>query len=193
MTIGKPQQHPRQRTATEFRVWPWDVDAFLHMNNGRYSQIMDVARIDWMRRSRILDAIVKNRWGGLLGGSLIRFRRSLKPFQRYRVWTEVVSWDTRWFYLEHRFETLDGKMVALGLTRAGLQEGSRWVNTERVVDAVVPGLKSPPHPERVLSWLSADRSLSDAHDGSSWGKGSEDGSGSPQFKASAGNPLMAAE
>lgn len=164
-TIGKPRLHPRVPTARTFRVWPWDIDAFLHMNNGRYSQIMDVARIDWMRRSRILDAVIKNRWGGLLGGSLIRFRRSLKPFQRYRVWTEVVSWDERWFFLEHRFETMDGKLVAVGLTRAGLQARGKWVSTESVVDAVVPGLKSPAHPRRVLDWLNADRLLAASSEG----------------------------
>lgn len=163
-TIGKPTLHPRVPTSRVFRVMPWDIDAFLHMNNGRYSQIMDVARIDWMRRSRILDAVIKNRWGGLLGGSLIRFRRSLKPFQRYRVWTEVVSWDERWFFLEHRFETLEGKLVAIGLTRAGLQARGKWVSTEAVVNAVVPGLKSPQHPKRVLDWLNADKLLAATYD-----------------------------
>lgn len=163
-SIGKPAQHPRVRTARTFRVWPWDIDAFLHMNNGRYSQIMDVARIDWMRRARIFDAVIKNRWGGVLGGSLVRFRRVLKPFQKYRVWTEVVSWDDKWFFLEHRFETMDGKFVAVGLTRAGLREKGGWVNTERVVGAVVPGLKSPEHPKRVLDWLNADRLLEFTHE-----------------------------
>ncbi len=163
-SIGKPQQHPQERTARTFRVWPWDIDAFLHMNNGRYSQIMDVARIDWMRKARIFDAVIKNRWGGVLGGTLIRFRRVLKPFQKYRVWTEVVSWDDKWFFLEHRFETMDGKFVAVGLTRAGLRSRKGWVHTERVVGAVIPGLKSPAHPQRVLDWLNADRILQTTHE-----------------------------
>ena len=177
-SLGKPAQHPRVRTSRVFRVWPWDIDAFLHMNNGRYSQIMDVARIDWMRRARIFDAVIKNRWGGVLGGSLVRFRRVLKPFQKYRVWTEVVSWDEKWFFLEHRFETLEGKLVAVGLTRAGLREKTGWVHTERVVGAIVPGLKSPPHPERVLDWLHADRLLETVHEKAERGS-SISGGGNP--------------
>ena len=37
-----------------FRVLPTDLDVNLHMNNGRFLQIMDLARIDWLLRTGIL-------------------------------------------------------------------------------------------------------------------------------------------
>ena len=35
------------------RVWPTDLDMNVHMNNGRYLQIMDVARAEWMMRTGV--------------------------------------------------------------------------------------------------------------------------------------------
>ena len=49
-TAFRPRQHPFIPTVTHFRVRPWEIDVFGHMNNGRYLQIMDLARVDWMRR-----------------------------------------------------------------------------------------------------------------------------------------------
>ena len=40
--------HHQHVARTSFRVMPHDIDMFGHMNNGRYLQIMDVARVDWM-------------------------------------------------------------------------------------------------------------------------------------------------
>lgn len=157
--LRKKQQHPLEPVVSHFRVMPWDLDVLGHMNNGRYLQISDVARIDWMCRARIINAIVKNRWGALLGGSLIRYSKALNAWQRYRVITQVTSWDERWFFIEHRFETLSGKEVATCLTRAALRSAKDWAGTQPIIDDVVPGLQSPEHSERVKAWLLADDSL----------------------------------
>lgn len=162
-SLGRPAIHPCEPVVRTFRVLPWDLDAFFHMNNGRYSQIMDVARVDWMRRSRIFDAIVRGRMSGLLGGTLMRFRRALKPFERYRVRTELLGWDSRWSYVEHRFETMDGKLVAVGLSKAGLRRGNDWVDLDATVKGVWPGIQSPELPDRVVSWGSADDMLALSH------------------------------
>jgi len=153
--IRREQQHPLEPVITEFRVMPWDLDVLGHMNNGRYLQISDIARMDWMSRARIIHAIVKNRWGALLGGTMVRYSKSLKVWQKYRVITRVTSWDERWFFIEHRFETECGKEVASCLTRAALRNGREWAGTQPIIDHVVPGLLSPEHPEKVKAWLNA--------------------------------------
>ena len=157
--LRREQLHPLEPVITHFRVMPWDLDVLGHMNNGRYLQISDIARIDWMSRARIINAIVKNRWGALLGGSLVRYSRALKVWQKYRVVTRVTSWDDRWFFIEHRFETICGKEVASCLTRAALRSGRGWAGTQPIIDEVVPGLSSPEHNDKVKAWLNADDSL----------------------------------
>ena len=105
-----------------FRVLPHDLDAFGHMNNGRYLQIMDVARAEWMVRTGVFGSMRTQGWGAVLGGGVTRFRRSLKLWERYEVRTRLLCWDQRWFYFEHTFVTLDGCTIAVGASRAALRE-----------------------------------------------------------------------
>ena len=79
-SLSKKSISPLEKTQRELRVWPWDLDILGHMNNGRYLQIMDVARVDWMKRSGILKIILKNRWGALLGGTMIRHQGCTEAF-----------------------------------------------------------------------------------------------------------------
>lgn len=142
-----------------FRVWFHDIDLFGHMNNGRYLQIMDVARADWMMRTGVIDAMRRNRWGAVLGGGVVRFRRSLKPLQRYQVRTRLVCWDERWFYHEHTFLDGAGNRVAVGITRAALRSGGEWVPSQKVVQAVREDAESPPVPVYLRELLDAEEAM----------------------------------
>ena len=151
---------PLATTSCTFRVMPWDLDLFGHMNNGRYLQIMDVGRFAWMLRSQAVKLMVRHRWGALLGGTLIRYQRALKPFHAYRLHTRLVFWDSRWLYFEHRFEHLNGQTVAVGHARAALRKAGRWIDPKRPVAFVDPTLESPPPPPSVRAWIDADSLLS---------------------------------
>lgn len=162
--LFKKPIHPMESTVTHFRVMPWDIDVFGHLNNGRYLQIADVARVDWLRRTRILDSAAKNRWGAVLGGNFIRYCKVLRPFQKFSVKTRVMSWESRWIFIEHRFESSTGDLVAVGYTRAALRTKNQWVTTNQITDSIAPGLRSPAHPPIVRMWLTADDALVDAQD-----------------------------
>jgi len=143
----RPQANTSLRLDSQFRVWPHDLDAFGHMNNGRYLQIMDVARTAWMGRCGALSAMVTNNWGAVLGGGTVRFRKSLKVFQKYRVTTRLVCWDSRWFYLEHGFIDSKNRCVAVGVSRAALQSRKGWVTTKEDMAVVDPDAIAPPIPQ----------------------------------------------
>jgi acyl-CoA thioesterase FadM len=148
--------HYADTTTSRFRVWLHDLDAFGHMNNGRYLQIMDVARTHWMVRSGVFGAIRRNRWAPLLGGGFIRYRFSLKMFQPYRVHSRLLCWDDRWFFLEHVFTDRKDRHVAVGITRAALRKNGNWVPTGEVVDEVHPGAESPRIPRYVREWVALE-------------------------------------
>lgn len=151
----------RLHLLTGHRVWPHDLDAFGHMNNGRYLQIMDVARTEWMARVGVLGCMWQQRWSAVLGGGFVRFRRSLKPFQRYRVRTRLLTWDERWWYLEHCFFDLRGNQVATGVSRAALRSDDNWVPTAQIIELVHPGAIAPPAPEYLHNWLHAEHEMWD--------------------------------
>lgn len=145
--------HYAETTMSRFRVWLHDLDAFGHMNNGRYLQIMDVARTHWMVRTGVLGAIRRNRWAPLLGGGFIRYRHSLKMFQSYHVHSRLLCWDDRWFFLEHVFADSQERLVAIGITRAALRKNGEWVPSSEVVAHVHPGAISPRMPRLVQEWV----------------------------------------
>lgn len=152
---------------SHFRVWLNDIDAFGHMNNGRYMQIMDAARVEWMVRCGVAGAMWRNRWGAIVGGGMMRYRHSLHVVQRYCVRTRLLFWDHRWFYLEHAFVDSRQRCVAAGITRAALRHKTGWVDTSRVVGAVVPDAGVLPEPPFLREWLSAEQRIFDSAAGAS--------------------------
>jgi acyl-CoA thioesterase FadM len=151
--------HYQSYLMSTFRVWPHDIDAFGHMNNGRYLQIMDVARTDWMARVGVVEVMWRRRWSAVIGGGLIRYRHALKPFQRYEVKTRLLSWDQRWWYLEHVFLDQRGRQVAIGVSRAGIRQKRGWLATEDMVEALSPGAVSPTPPSYVTDWLRLEEAM----------------------------------
>jgi acyl-CoA thioesterase FadM len=85
-----------------FRVWPNDLDTNLHMNNGRYMTLMDLGRLDLLLHNGAVPIVLKNKWYPVLAGTLIRFRRPLNLFQKFEIRTRIVTWDSKWVYLEQK-------------------------------------------------------------------------------------------
>ena len=158
-TLPGERLHYSAVTESRFRVFPHDLDAFGHMNNGRYLQIMDVARTEWMLRTGVAAAIRSQRWAPILGGGVVRYRHSLRLFQKYAVRTRLLGWDDRWFYLEHSFMDHQNRCVAVGVKRAALRAADRWARTEEVVDIVHPGAVSPSIPAHVLEWMNLEEAM----------------------------------
>jgi len=146
---------------TPMRVWPNDLDIFLHMNNGAYLTIMDLARTDMMVRSGLATRILQNRWYPVVAAETIRFKKPLKLFQRYEIETEVLCWDHRAFFLVQTF-TRDETFVAKAVVEA------RFLSTsgERITSAQILALTdyqgpSPAMPDWIADWQRAQPAMSD--------------------------------
>jgi len=145
-----------------FRVWPNDLDTNLHMNNGRYLTVADLGRLDLMVRSGQVKLLLSRRWMPVLGSATVRFRRSLMPFQQFRLKTRLLCWDSRWVFLEQVFETIDGQQAAVAVVK-GVFKGpdGRSVATEEVVRAMGITQPSPPMPPEVQAWQAAEQGLAE--------------------------------
>lgn len=142
-----------------FRVLPGDIDLYRHMNNGRYFQIMDVARFSWLIQVGAVAVLRRQRWGALLGGGQMRFRRALKLFQKYFVSTRLICWDDRWFYLEHRFTDARGREVACGVVKAAFRSRSGWVRTSEAMALIDPEAKSESMPDCIGAWIRSEEGV----------------------------------
>jgi acyl-CoA thioesterase FadM len=141
-----------------FRVLPTDLDVNFHMNNGRFLQIMDLARIDWLLRTGILQNALCQHRRLVLGGVIMRYVRELRVLQRYTVATRLIGWDRKFFYIEHKFETRDGRAVAVGVVRAAQCTADGIVPAGDVAADHGQG-SSPPLPAYIQSWNDADMDL----------------------------------
>lgn len=113
---------PDGLSSIALRVWPNDLDFNLHMNNGRYLSLMDLGRVDLLARSGLGRTVLAKRWMPVVTGVTIRYRRSLAPFQRFRLETRLVGWDEHFLFLDQRFVISggadDGMLAANATVRA---------------------------------------------------------------------------
>lgn len=132
-------------SVVNFVVWPHDLDVNVHMNNGRYLTIADLGRIDLVARTGILNLMIKRRWAPVVAMASIRFRASLKPFQRYQLHTRVVCWDEKWVYMEQRFER-KGETVALAYVKGLFRAKRRTLRSREILEALGQQQRSPHMP-----------------------------------------------
>lgn len=133
------------------RVWPNDIDINLHMNNGRYLNVMDYARIHLLARTRLLSHILRARWMPLVGAVWMTYRRSLPLFAGFCIASRLVCWDERWFYIEQTFASGEG-LAAVGWVKGILRDAGGNVEPQRALEHVSPGIVSPPMPEAIAAW-----------------------------------------
>jgi acyl-CoA thioesterase FadM len=156
--LRKPRIQFGDAIELQLRVWPNDLDVNGHMNNGRYMTISDLALIEYFTRAGLLREAVRRGWRPMLGGSLISFRRGLKPFKRYTLRFAVSCWDERWSYL--RFEFVhDGRTMALGHAKGAVVGRDGFVGSGEILAAIGVDRVSPAMPEGVAAWVAAERAL----------------------------------
>lgn len=153
--LRAPRASLADDSVLRMRVAPGDLDFNLHMNNGRYLALMDIGRLDLAVRGGVLGVAWKRRWRPVLGSATIRFRRSLRPLQRFQLRTRLVCWDDRWLVFEQRFEA-GGALYALALARAVFIGPAGTVTPAEVLAAVGVTDSSPAAPGYVTDWARAD-------------------------------------
>lgn len=156
---SKPTIPANQSVATRFKVLPLDIDINRHLNNGRYLQLMDINRAEWLMRTGIWKVIRNNRWRPVLGSVAINYQRELKLWDCATMETRLLGWDDRWTYLEHRIVSDAGRSVALAIAKAGFQSRGRWVNPEILRLQLPYPLKSMTLPAHARSLFEFDQTI----------------------------------
>jgi acyl-CoA thioesterase FadM len=147
----------------KFRVLPNDLDINLHMNNGRYLTIADLALIEFFVRTGFIRALLKKGWRPMLGGAIITFRKQLSPFARYTVRFQWVGCDEFWNFMETTFIREDGAIAAKGIVKGAAVGRNGLVPMTQGIAALqeLTGetIQVPPMPEHVQRWIDAEKSL----------------------------------
>jgi YbgC/YbaW family acyl-CoA thioester hydrolase len=138
---------------TPFHVSLFDLDVFRHMNNGRYFTIMDLARVDMMRRSGLLPKLTHAGFFPVVTAASMFFRRSLNWGQRFEIETEVVAWDEKSLVVTQRF-FVGADEVATGLVRARfLRRSGGSVPVTEIIALTGEELLHPVTEEWLDAWM----------------------------------------
>lgn len=151
-----------------FRVLPSDVDTSMHLNNGRYLALMDFGRLDLMVSSGLWRAVLRHRWTPIASAIKIRFRREIRPFQRFEIASRILAWDEASVVMEQLFifsgGAKDGQVAAHALFKGGLYDRTAraFVPVARLLEETGITATSPPLTPEVIAFLKADDELKTA-------------------------------
>lgn len=150
-----PGQGLLDPSVTRFRVHPGDLDLYLHVNNGVYLQMMDVARTNLIADLGVFPALRERTWYPVVAASTVSYRRSLRLLDAFTITTRVLGWDPRVVYLEQVFTRGDEPIArALVAGRFLAKSGDRIPAPD--VAALMGGApESPPLPDDVAAWAQA--------------------------------------
>lgn len=156
---------PADASRLVFHVLPNDLDTSLHLNNGRYLTLMDFGRLDIMVRAGLWRAVMRYKWTPIANAVMIRFRRELRLFQRFRLETRILAWETTTVVMEqvfvHEGGRHDGEVAARALFKGGLYDRRqrRFIPISRLMAEIGVNAESPPLTPEIDAFLHADDRL----------------------------------
>lgn len=137
------------------RCWPWDLDPWMELNNGRTLTLYDLGRIPLAERIGLNRAVLGNRRGLTVAGATVRYRRRIKAFQRFEMRGRVLGWDARFFYIEQAIWR-DGEALNHLLLRMAVTDAGGIVAPARVLQGMGLDEASPALPGWVAAWIAAE-------------------------------------
>ncbi len=150
-----PRQHFSDVGHCSFRAHPLDIDMFMEMNNGRQLTLYDLGRFDLSMKCGLPRVLKERRWGLVVAGASLRFRRRIRMFDKIDMRTRMVANDGRFFYF-HQAMYVKGEPCSSLLARTGVTEKGKLVNTARVFEAMGEPEMSHEFPDWVRNWAKAD-------------------------------------
>ena len=136
--------------------WPWDLDIWRELNNGRTLTLYDLGRIPLARRAGLIGALRRNGWGMAVAGVSVRYRKRVLAFERVEMKSRLLGWDARFLYVEQSLWKGDGSCAGHALYRMAVTGPQGIVAPKRVAGAIDLPAESPPLPGWVDEWIRAE-------------------------------------
>ena len=136
--------------------WPWDIDMWMELNNGRTLTLFDLGRIPLAQRIGLIPVLRKNRWGLTMAGVTVRYRRRIRTFERVRMLSRAVWWDDKFVYLEQSMWKKNGECANHALYRSAVTGRRGIVPPQEVMEAMGVSVARPAAPDWVQNWIKSD-------------------------------------
>ncbi len=137
--------------------WPWDIDIWLELNNGRTFTLYDLGRSMLMVRLGLFAAIKSNHWGVAVAGSTIRYRRRIRAFEAFEMRSRGLGWDDKFLYIEQGMWKANEVCASHAVLRIAFTDAKGIVSPAKVVEAWQnETLSSPVLPKWIKTWCDAE-------------------------------------
>jgi len=150
-----PKLGPFDTHISNHICWPWDLDMWMELNNGRTLTLFDLGRMGHGVRVGLFPMMKRERWMITIAGASVRYRKRTRAFSRFEMHTRMIGWDDKFFYIEQS-TWRHGDCIANILLRAAITDRSGLVRAHQVAKAMDLE-KSPSLPEWVTAWSNADQ------------------------------------
>ena len=151
-----PLAHPTETHVSHHICWPWDLDQFLELNNGRALTLFDLGRFGLAERMGLLETLRRERWGLTIAGSSVRYRRRIRGMERFTMRSRAVCFDDRFMYLEQSTWRTDGECAHHALYRSAATDQNGIVAPSRLMEAMGQSPVSPEMPDWIAQWVRAE-------------------------------------
>ena len=135
--------------------WPWDLDPWVELNNGRTLTIYDLGRIPLGERTGLHRALKAQGWGMTVAGNTVRYRKRVRMFDRVEMVSRCIGWDHRFLYVEQSMWK-GADCASQQIVRAAVTSAQGIVAPARLVEALGQSAESPPLPDWIAAWIAAE-------------------------------------
>lgn len=152
----KTRLGPFDTHVSTHRCWPWDIDPFMELNNGRTLTLYDLGRLPWGFRTGVNQLVKARGWGMAVAGVSVRYRKRITAFQAFTMKTRLLGWDGRFTYFEQSMWR-GGDCASQALIRMAATRGRTGIlPPAELVQALGLPPESPALPGWVQAWIAAD-------------------------------------
>ena len=138
------------------RCWPIDIDAWMELNNGRTLTLLDLGRLLMFHRMGLGRVSRDTGWYLTVAGANVRYRRRVRPFEKFDMESRMLGWDARFFYVEQSMWRTDGDCANNSCLRIAMASSAGIVTPQKAVDKLAVPMASPDLPAWVQAWADAD-------------------------------------
>lgn len=138
------------------RCWPWDIDMWMELNNGRTLTLFDLGRVPLAQRVGLVDVLRREKWALTLAGATVRYRRRIRPMEVIEMRSRAIGFDARFMYLEQSMWKADGACANHALYRGAVTDRNGIVPSERVFAAMGLPMPDRPLPAFARTWIEAE-------------------------------------
>ena len=136
--------------------WPWDLDLWLELNNGRTLTLYDLGRLVLAKRSGLLSLLKRQRWGMTMAGASVRYRRRVRMFERFDMYSRGLYWDDRFFYIEQSIWKKNGECAGHIVYRSAFVDKTGIINPDIVIESLGEKVERPSIPNWINKWIEAE-------------------------------------